>query len=145
MRMREFTCLRRGKALGNVAAERCIVVMLSLCVSNRKKQQTTHHPRLPQEAGILRDVSRQPACPPSQAPSPIYLHRDDPSTQAPIPRTATQHKRDFGARFLNGRVEFGARFLDSQGFSVGMTASEGHMFSNDLASEGQTTANMKQG
>ena len=115
-----------------------------VCLQLRK---TTNNfaPRIPPEAGILRDVSRQPACPPSQAPSPIYLHRDDPSTQAPIPRTATQHKLDFGARFLNGRVEFWARFLDGQGFSAGMTASEGHMFSNYLASEGQATAYLKQG
>ena len=51
------------------------------------------------EVCILRDLSRQPACPPPQAPSSIYLHRDDPSTQALIPRTATQHKGNLGPGF----------------------------------------------
>ena len=69
-----------------------------VCLQSKK---TTNNPtpRLPQEVGILRDVSRQPACPPPQAPSSIYLHRDDPSTQAPIPRTATQHKGILGPGF----------------------------------------------
>jgi hypothetical protein len=66
------------------------VVKLSSSIDEKTNNPS---PRLPQEAGILRDESRQPACPPSQAPSPIYLHRDFPPTQAPS-LTTTKQKVD---------------------------------------------------
>ena len=73
-------------------------------------------PRLSLEVGILRDVFRRPACPPSQAPRPTYLHREVlPPPRGPNATDEPEQKSGVRARFLDGQFGgVGARFLNGQ-------------------------------
>ena len=107
---------------------------MMLKASAFEKNTNIPTPRLPQEAGILRDVSRRPACPPSQALSSNYLRRDAPPSQAPSPKIQTKNQ-GLGARFLNG-----------QGCGMNDLALEGHMiYTNDLGIEGHRNVRRDRG